>query len=100
MSRYRNENLRWDILVTLAYVPFSAFRLKAILQALRPTGYDDLTETSLMGQIKYLEEGGYVKIEESKNIVTEEEVLLVTITKKGVDLLEKNIKDVGVKCGS
>lgn len=100
MPKYRNDNLRWDVLVTLAYIPFSSFRVKAILQALRPTGYDDLSETSLMGQIKYLEEGGYITVKDSKNIITEEEITLVTITKKGIDLLEKNIKDVGVRCGA
>ena len=96
MPKYSNKNLRKDILVTLAYVPYSPFRVKAIVNALRPTGYDDLTEISLMGQIKYLEEKGYIKSEPAKNIVTEEEVVLVTITAKGVDLLEGNCTDVGV----
>ncbi len=98
MARYNNKTLRKDVLITLAYVPYSSIRIKAILNALRPTGYDDLTETSLMGQIKYLEEKGYVKCQMSKNIVTEEEVLLVTILAKGVDLLEGSCSDVGIEC--
>jgi len=99
MPKYRNKDLRKDILVTLAYVPFSPFRIKGILNALRPTGYEDLTETSLMGQIKYLEEKNFIKAEKARNIVTEEETLLVTITTKGIDLLEGNCTDIGVSCG-
>jgi hypothetical protein len=99
MPKYSNKNLRRDILRTLAYVPYTPFRIVAILNALRPTGYDDLTEPSLMGQIHYLEEKGYVKTESAKNFVTEEEILLVTITARGVDLLEGNCSDVGVSCG-
>ncbi len=44
MPKYRNRDLRKDILVTLAYVPYSPFRIKAILNALRPTGYEDLSD--------------------------------------------------------
>ncbi len=99
MPKYSNKSLRKDILITIAYVPFSSFRIKAVLNALRPTGYEDLTETSLMGQIKYLEQGGYVELRTSENVVTEEEIQLVTITKKGIDLLEGNCADVGVECG-
>jgi hypothetical protein len=98
MPKYSNKTLRKDILITLAYVPYSPFRVKAILNALRPTGYEDLSETGLMGQVKYLEEKGYVKSEMSRNIVTEEEMLLVTITSKGIDLLEGNCTDVGIDC--
>jgi hypothetical protein len=99
MPKYRNKDLRKDILVTLAYVPFSPFRIKAILNALRPTGYEDLTEASLMGQIKYLEEKNFIKAETARNIVTEEETLLITITTRGIDLLEGNCTDIGVSCG-
>jgi len=99
MPMYSNKSLRKDILVTIAYVPFSSFRIKAILNALRPTGYEDLTETSLVGQIRYLERGGYVETKESENIVTGEEICLVTITKKGIDLLEGSCTDVGIDCG-
>ncbi len=99
MPKYRNRDLRKDILVTLAYVPYSPFRIKAILNALRPTGYEDLSEITLMGQIKYLEEKGFVKVEKARNIVTEEEMVLVTICAKGVDLLEGNCTDIGVACG-
>ena len=100
MPKYSLRMLRRDILVTLAYVPYSPFRLKAILNALRPTGYDDLTEPTLDAQIKYLEEKGYVKTEKSKNFVTEEEISLVTLTARGDDLLRGyGPADPGVQCG-
>jgi hypothetical protein len=99
VPKYDNRVLRRDILTTLAYVPYSSFRAKAVVEALRPTGYEDLTEISLMGQIKYLEEKGYIKSEMAKNIVTGEMVLLVTITARGIDLLEGSCRDVGVACG-
>ena len=98
MPRYRNKELRRDILATLAYVPFSAFRLRAILNALRPTGYDDLSEATLSAQVEYLREKGFVKSELAKNIVTNDEIFLVTITAKGIDLLEGNCTDAGVGC--
>lgn len=96
MPKYNNNTLRRDILVTLAYVPYSSFQVRSLLNALRPTGYGDLSEVTLMGQIKYLEEKGFVKIEEAKNFITEQEVTLITITAHGVDLLEGNRCDVGV----
>jgi hypothetical protein len=99
MPTYSNKSLRKDILITIAYIPFSSFRVKAILNALRPTGYEELTETSLLAQIHYLERGGYLEMTKSENIVTGEEVDLVTITKKGIDLLEGNCTDIGVDCG-
>jgi hypothetical protein len=99
MSKYNLKALRRDILVTLGYVPYSPFRARAILNALRPTGYEDLTEVSLLGHIKYLEEKGYVKTGMAKNLVTEEEVMLITITAKGDDLLRGYCSDVGVQCG-
>lgn len=96
MPKYSNKTIRKDILVTLAYVPFSSFQAKAIADALRPTGYEDLTDISLMGQIKYLEEKGYVKTEKARNFITEQEVIVITITADGIDLLEGNRVDVGV----
>jgi hypothetical protein len=99
MPKYNQKTLRRDILITLGYIPYSPFRVKAILNALRPTGYEDLVEGSLLGHIKYLEEKGYVKTGMAKNIVTEEEVILVSITAKGDDLLQGYCNDVGVQCG-
>lgn len=99
MPKYDNKDLRRSILETLAYVPYFPHRTRAILNSLRPTGYPDLTDVGLWGQIKYLEEKGYVKTERSKNIVTEDEVMLVSITAKGIDLLECNCSDIGVSCG-
>jgi len=96
MPKYDNNDLRRDILITLAYVPFSPFRIKAILLALLPTGYGDLTETSLMGQIRYLEQKKFVTTEKAKNVVTQEETTLVTITCDGVDILEGKRRDIGV----
>lgn len=99
MAKYQNKTLRRDILRCLAYVPFTPFRVKAILNALRPTGYDDLTLPALEGQVRYLDEKGLIKREAAKNMMTEEEIELITITAKGIDLLEGNCSDVGVACG-
>lgn len=96
---HNNNDLRRDILITLAYIPFLAFRPLAILNALRPTGYSDLTEITLMGQIKYLEQKGFLKIDKATNVVTGEEVTLVTITPKGIDCLEGHCDDIGVSRG-
>jgi hypothetical protein len=99
MPKYDNNDLRRDILITLAYVPFSSFRIKAILSALLPTGYEDLTETSLMGQIKYLEQKNFVTTERARNVITQEETTLITITCDGIDILEGKRRDVGVSRG-
>ena len=70
-----------------------------MLNALRPTGYDDLTTSALDGQISYLMEKGYVKKKMAKNEILGDEIELVQITAKGIDLLEGNCSDVGVACG-
>ena len=99
MPKYTNRNLRRDILRTLNYVPLTPFRAVAVLNALRPTGYDDLTMPSLDGQINYLEEKGYIKKKTARNEILGEEIELIQITAKGIDLLEGNCSDVGVACG-
>jgi len=99
MPKYSNRNLRRDILRTLNYIPLTPFRAVAILNALRPTGYDDLTISSLEGQINYLEEKGYIKKSMARNEILGEEIDLIQITAKGIDILEGSSSDVGVACG-
>ncbi len=99
MAKYQNKNLRRDILRCLNYVPLTPFRTVAVLNALRPTGYDDLTVSALEGQVNYLQEKGYVKKTVAKNEILAEEIELIQITAKGIDLLEGNCSDVGVACG-
>jgi hypothetical protein len=99
MAKYTNRSLRRDILRTLNYVPLTPFRAIAVLNALRPTGYDDLTTATLEGQINYLVEKGYIKKKTAKNEILGEEIELIQITAKGIDLLEGNCSDVGVACG-
>jgi hypothetical protein len=99
MPKYTNRNLRRDILRCLNYVPLTPFRAIAVLNALRPTGYDDLTLSFLEGQINYLQEKGYIKKSKAKNEILDEEIELIQITAKGIDLLEGNCMDVGVACG-
>ena len=104
MPKYSYKTLRREILKTLAIVPRSstkapAFQSKTILNALRPTGFEDLTEPLLMAQIGYLEEKGYVKTDTGRNFVTEEEVILISLTAQGDDLLRGYCNDVGVDGG-
>ncbi len=99
MEPYENKDLRREILKTLYLAKSSAFRIRILLRALRPTGFSDLSEASLMAEITYLEKKGYVEIERAKNLITEEEFDLVTISPKGIDLLEGNLTDIGVSCG-
>jgi len=99
MPMYDNKVLRWEILKTIgSYAAFGSFRVKAILNALRPTGFESLTEPTLMAQLRYLELKGYLTIEKTKNLLTEEEYFLITITPKGIDLLENRFSDMGVAC--
>lgn len=88
--------LRGEILKTLCYIPFEPVRVRGLLRALRPSGFPDLTDTSLMGELKYLEAKRYIAIERVRNTVTEEEVTVVTITASGKDVKEKTITDPGV----
>ena len=99
MPKYTNRSLRRDILRCLNYVPLTPFRTVALLNALRPTGYDDLTTSFLEGQLNYLVDKGYVKKKMARNEILGDEIELIQITAKGIDLLEGNCSDVGVACG-
>ena len=88
--------LRREILKTIACVPFSSFRLDAVLDALKKTGFDDLTNTSLMAQIKYLEGKGFLRIERTRHFMNGEEFVNTCITADGIVLLEGNRSDIGV----
>lgn len=102
MLGYENADLRLEILKTLKLAHssrqgrFFSFKIKILLNALRPSGFPDLSPNELWTQIVYLKEKDLVQIEKEKNIVTEEEFDLVSITVKGIDLLEKAISEVGV----
>jgi hypothetical protein len=99
MQTYENKELRREILKTLKLAQFSSFRIRALLNALRPTGFGDLSESTLWTQLIYLQKKGFVEIEKAKNLLTEEEFNLISITTKGIDLLEGNCSDIGVSNG-
>jgi hypothetical protein len=94
---YSNKGLRRAILETLAYAKFLPFAASSILAAIRPE-YPDLTEPTLMGEVKYLERKGYVETENAVNFVTKREAMMIVITAKGIDLLEGSCTDVGIEC--
>jgi len=96
MQKYTNKMLRREILKTIACVPFSSFRLDAVLDALKKTGFDDLNKDSLIAQIKYLEGKGFLKIEKTKHFMDGEEFVNLRIKADGIDLLEGNRSDIGV----
>lgn len=50
-----------------------------------------LTKRELACLIEYLKDGEYLKVTYFKSYI-----LLVTITKKGIDLLEKSVFDIGI----
>lgn len=50
-----------------------------------------LSKRELASLIEYLKDGEYVKVTYFKNYI-----LVITLSKKGIDLLEKNITDVGI----
>ncbi len=99
MQPYENKDLRREILKTLYLAKSSSFRIRILLRALRPTGFSDLSEAALVAEITYLEKKGFVEIERAKNLITEEEFDLITISPKGIDLLEGNLTDIGVSGG-
>ncbi len=99
MQPYENKDLRREILKTLYLAKSSSFRIRILLRALRPTGFSDLSEAALVAEITYLEKKGFVEIERVKNPITEEEFDLITISPKGIDLLEGNLTDIGVSGG-
>ena len=99
MPTYDNKHLRREILKTLHLMDFAFFRVTIVVDSLRPTGFPDLTESSLMAQTKYLEQKGFVELERKKNILTGEESDLISITAKGIDLIEGNCTDVGISSG-
>ena len=96
-SRYNLKSLRGDILKTLSYIPYEPIRIKGLLNALRPTGYPCLTEGDLKNQLRYLEMKGLVTIVRTKNYITQEEVDVVAITDKGVDVREGTKPDPGIE---
>ncbi len=99
MQPYENKDLRREILKTLYLAKSSSFRIRILLRALRPTGFSDLSEAALVAEVTYLEKKGFVEIEGAKNRITEEEFDLITISPKGIDLLEGNLTDIGVSGG-
>ncbi|MDR2005900.1 MAG: hypothetical protein LBP78_01465 [Acidaminococcales bacterium] len=52
--------------------------------------------TQIEGHLRYLEEREYVKCKKSQLEVTGTPIALVTLTARGIDLLEKTISDPGV----
>ena len=96
-NRYSPKSLRGDILKTLSYIPYEPIRIRGLLNALRPTGYPCLTEGDLKNQLRYLEMKGLVTINKTKNYITEEEVEIVTITDKGVDVREGTKPEPGIE---
>jgi hypothetical protein len=96
MQKYTNKMLRREILKTIGCIPFSRFRLEAVLDALKKTGFDDLNHDSLMAQFKYLEGKVFVKIEKTKHFMDGEEFINVCIKAEGIDLLEGNRSDIGI----
>ena len=98
MKTYDYKCLRGAILETLCYLPFEAVRLKGLLNALRPE-FPSLAETVLKGEIKYLEQKGYVKTDTVENYINQGSTEMVTITAEGKDVKEGTRKDPGVICG-
>jgi hypothetical protein len=54
------------------------------------------TPTQIEGHLLYLEEREYVKCDRARLEVTGTAITLVTLTAKGIDLLEKTVSDPGV----
>lgn len=50
-----------------------------------------LSKRELASLIEYLRDGEYVKVTYSKNYI-----LVIALSKKGIDLLEKSIADIGI----
>lgn len=53
-----------------------------------------LSKRELASLIEYLKDGEYVKVTYCKNYI-----LVIAISKKGIDLLEKSIADIGILVG-
>jgi len=99
MQTYENKDLRREILKTLYLAKSSSFKIRILLRALRPTGFGDLSEAALLAEIIYLQKKGFIEVEKTKNLLTEEECDLIAISPKGIDLLEGNCSDIGVSNG-
>ncbi len=99
MQAYENKDLRREILKTLYLAKSSSFKIRILLRALRPTGFGDLSESTLSAEITYLQKKGFVEIEKATNLLTEEKFDLISISPKGIDLLEGNCSDIGISNG-
>jgi len=99
MQAYENKDLRREILKTLYLAKSSSFKIRILLRALRPTGFSDLSESTLSAEITYLQKKGFVEIEKATNLITEEKFDLISISPKGIDLLEGNCSDIGISNG-
>jgi hypothetical protein len=102
MPGRESAELRLEILKTLKLghsskqAKFFAFKVKTILNALRPSGFSDLSRNQLWAEIVYLRDKGFVQIEKEKNFLTGEDFDCVSITVKGIDLVEKAISEIGI----
>ena len=94
---YSLKGLRGDILHTLEYITKGGITTKGLLNALRQTGYPDLTTGDLKKQIWYLHEKKLIKVVQTKNYITSEEFETVAITTEGTDILEKTKCDPGIE---
>jgi DNA-binding PadR family transcriptional regulator len=90
-----NKDVRGYIL-GLAKIPYpypisSSLIETCLLDAGMPT-----SPTQIEGHLQYLSERGYITMTKSELEVTGTAVILVTLTAKGIDLLENTTSDPGV----
>ena len=99
MPAYDTRDLRGAIVKTLWPIRFNEISAKSVLKAIRASGFPGLSNGEFQAETKYLQRKGYLDLRESRNPITEEEILVMAITEKGVDLVEGRFSDVGVSCG-
>lgn len=55
-----------------------------------------VSQTALNGQMKYLQDRGYIELKETELKSINQMMSIVSLTSQGIDLLEKTITDPGV----
>lgn len=95
MKRIR-KRLRRGWIMHIVRISAGETNDKLIQASLAEAGYE-VSMPELHGELRYLEEKGYLRLTSPRDLDLPFEMLVAELTAKGQDLLDGSIEDVGVQ---